>query len=126
MSDPNQKSLPGHLGPVPPRQSRPGLASSRSGVARRRGGDCPWRFGPGGYRGAELNIRTVEIVAVKSSDHQNKGHIQVFKEISQSVLDLAISGAKVRIVDDPVDTGATMRVVREMLPGAHFATVYAN
>ena len=30
------------------------------------------------------------------------------------------------IVDDLVDTGSTARVVREMLPGAHFATVYAK
>ena len=30
------------------------------------------------------------------------------------------------IVDDLVDTGATARYVREMLPGAHFATVYAK
>ena len=30
------------------------------------------------------------------------------------------------IVDDLVDTGATARVVRDMLPGAHFATVYAK
>ena len=27
---------------------------------------------------------------------------------------------------DLVDTGSTARVVREMLPGAHFATVYAK
>jgi xanthine phosphoribosyltransferase len=32
----------------------------------------------------------------------------------------------VLIVDDLVDTGATARVVREMLPKAHFATVYAK
>ena len=30
------------------------------------------------------------------------------------------------IVDDLVDTGATGRIVREMLPKAHFATVYAK
>ena len=30
------------------------------------------------------------------------------------------------IVDDLVDTGQTARVVREMLPKAHFATVYAK
>jgi xanthine phosphoribosyltransferase len=29
-------------------------------------------------------------------------------------------------VDDLVDTGATAKVVREMLPRAHFATVYAK
>ncbi len=30
------------------------------------------------------------------------------------------------IVDDLVDTGATSRVVRALLPRAHFATVYAK
>jgi hypothetical protein len=35
-------------------------------------------------------------------------------------------GKGVLIVDDLVDTGATARVVREMLPKAHFATVYAK
>ena len=30
------------------------------------------------------------------------------------------------IVDDLVDTGATAKVVREILPKAHFATVYAK
>ena len=35
-------------------------------------------------------------------------------------------GAKILIVDDLVDTGATAKMVREMLPKAHFATVYAK
>jgi xanthine phosphoribosyltransferase len=30
------------------------------------------------------------------------------------------------VVDDLVDTGATVRVVREILPKAHIATVYAK
>ena len=74
----------------------------------------------------ELNIRTVESVAVKSYDHQNQGQITVLKPMAQAILDLARNGRKVLIVDDLVDTGATARVVREMLPGAHFATVYAK
>ena len=74
----------------------------------------------------ELNIRTVETVACKSYDHQSQAGIKVLKEISQPVLDLAKNGGKVLIVDDLVDTGNTARAVREMLPGAHFATVYAK
>ncbi|HEY8596318.1 MAG TPA: xanthine phosphoribosyltransferase [Devosiaceae bacterium] len=74
----------------------------------------------------ELNIRVVESVSVKSYDHQNQGSVKVLKPISQVVLDLANAGEKILIVDDLVDTGATARVVREMLPGAHFATVYAK
>lgn len=74
----------------------------------------------------ELNIRVVESVAIKSYDHKNQGQIRVLKPISELVLEMARSGRKVLIVDDLVDTGATARVVREMLPGAHFATVYAK
>ena len=74
----------------------------------------------------ELNIRTVESVAVKSYDHQNQGHISVLKPIAPDILEMAKGGGRVLIVDDLVDTGATARVVREMLPGAHFATVYAK
>ena len=35
-------------------------------------------------------------------------------------------GGDVLIIDDLVDTGATARVVRAMLPQAHYATVYAK
>jgi len=74
----------------------------------------------------ELNIRVVESVAVKSYDHQSQGGVKVLKPISEQILDLAKNGGKILIVDDLVDTGATARAVREMLPGAHFATVYAK
>ena len=74
----------------------------------------------------ELNIRVVESVAVKSYDHQSQSGITVLKPITQALLDSVKTGAKILIVDDLVDTGATARVVRDMLPGAHFATVYAK
>jgi len=74
----------------------------------------------------ELNIRTVETVAVKSYDHQAQGEIRLLKPITADVRGLHAAGKKVLIVDDLVDTGATARAVREMLPGAHFATVYAK
>jgi xanthine phosphoribosyltransferase len=74
----------------------------------------------------ELNIRIVESVAVRSYDHQSQGTITVLKSIAGDVLAMAKAGKKVLIVDDLVDTGATARAVRDMLPGAHFATVYAK
>jgi xanthine phosphoribosyltransferase len=74
----------------------------------------------------ELNIRVVESVAVKSYDHQARGEILVLKPISEQIFELARNNGKILIVDDLVDTGKTARAVREMLPSAHFATVYAK
>ncbi len=74
----------------------------------------------------ELNIRVVDCVAVKSYDHQNQGDIRILKPISRTILDQLANKEQVLIVDDLVDTGATARVVRDLLPGAHFATVYAK
>ena len=71
----------------------------------------------------ELNIRLVETVSIRSYEHQAQGEPEVVKTIAESVLNV---GGKVLIVDDLVDTGATARVVRDMLPEAHFATVYAK
>ncbi len=73
----------------------------------------------------ELNIRLVETVSVKSYDHQDQGEIRVIKPICEAVKKLCRSH-RVLIIDDLVDTGATAKVVHEMLPGAHFATVYAK
>ena len=63
---------------------------------------------------------------MKSYDHQSQAGIKVLKPIAPELLDKARNGGKILIVDDLVDTGATARVVRDMLPGAHFATVYAK
>ncbi len=73
----------------------------------------------------ELNIRIVDCVAVKSYAHKDQGKIEILKHISSDVLELDKKG-KVLIIDDLVDTGATARIVREILPNAHFATVYAK
>lgn len=73
----------------------------------------------------ELNIRMIETVSVKSYEHKDQGQVEILKPISDAIRSGENSG-KVLIVDDLVDTGATARVVRDMLPGAHFATVYAK
>jgi xanthine phosphoribosyltransferase len=98
-----------------------GLGPFEAVVAIARGGLVPATI-----VARELNIRTVESVAVKSYDHQAQGEIKVLKAISPDILARARAGGKILIVDDLVDTGATARIVREMLPGAHFATVYAK
>ena len=74
----------------------------------------------------ELNLRIIETVCIASyHDYKNQGGLQVLKTIADSLMTKA-DGAKILVVDDLVDTGATAKVVREMLPKAHFATVYAK
>jgi xanthine phosphoribosyltransferase len=98
-----------------------GLGPFDAVVAIARGG-----LVPAAIVARELNIRTVETVAVKSYDHQAQGNVRTLKPITAEILALADAGKRVLIVDDLVDTGATARYVREMLPAAHFATVYAK
>jgi xanthine phosphoribosyltransferase len=72
----------------------------------------------------ELNLRMIETVCVSSYGSNNRqGELRVIKEVADAVKKL---GGKVLIVDDLVDTGKTAKVVRELLPGAHFAAVYAK
>ena len=70
----------------------------------------------------ELEIRVVETVSISSYEHQSKGEPSILK----SVCDAAGDGDGWLIVDDLTDTGQTAKVVRELLPKAHFATVYAK
>lgn len=73
----------------------------------------------------ELGIRVIETVSVASYDYDKQGQITVLKPVAADIV--ARDGGKgVLIVDDLVDTGATAKVVREILPKAHFATVYAK
>ncbi|HEX5507386.1 MAG TPA: xanthine phosphoribosyltransferase [Pseudolabrys sp.] len=76
----------------------------------------------------ELNVRLIETVCVSSyQNYENKGTVKVLKTVAQSIVNVGRgAGKSVLIVDDLVDTGKTARVVRELLPKAHFATVYAK
>ena len=75
----------------------------------------------------ELNVRLIETVCVASyQDYQNQGELKVLKGIAPEVAAMRKQGKGVLIVDDLVDTGKTAKVVRELLPDAHFATVYAK
>jgi xanthine phosphoribosyltransferase len=58
-------------------------------------------------------------------DYTSQGGLQVLKGISPEVVAPG-DGKGVLVIDDLVDTGATAKVVRDMLPNAHFATVYAK
>ena len=74
----------------------------------------------------ELGTRIIETVCIASyHDYKTQGGLQVLKGISPEIAGPA-GGARILVIDDLVDTGATARIVREMLPKAHFATVYAK
>lgn len=92
----------------------------RAVVAITRGG-----LVPAAIVARELGIRVIESVCVASYDYDKQGEILVLKPVSLDIVG-SDKGAGVLIVDDLVDTGATAKLVREMMPKAHFATVYAK
>jgi adenine/guanine phosphoribosyltransferase-like PRPP-binding protein len=67
----------------------------------------------------ELEIRLVDTVCISSYEERDKGASTILKPVK-------IDSEGWLLVDDLVDTGQTARIVREMLPKAHFATVYAK
>jgi xanthine phosphoribosyltransferase len=90
----------------------------RAVVAITRGGMAPAMI-----VARELDIRMVDTISVKSYDHQTQSAPVVIKSPDAGVMG---DGAGVLIVDDLVDTGQTLDVVRDHLPRAHIATVYAK
>lgn len=74
----------------------------------------------------ELGVRVIETVCIVSyDDEKRQGELQVLKGVAEQVAKLG-DGSSILVIDDLVDTGATARLVRDMLPNAHFATVYAK
>jgi xanthine phosphoribosyltransferase len=67
----------------------------------------------------ELEIRLVDTLCIVSYSWQNQGEASVLKGVEGD-------GQGWLIIDDLVDTGKTAKIVRDMLPKAHFATVYAK
>ncbi len=71
----------------------------------------------------ELDIRTVDTISVKSYDHQTQTDAKILKSPDKALLG---DGEGVLIIDDLVDSGKTLEIVRAMFPKAHYATVYAK
>ena len=72
----------------------------------------------------ELDIRLIDTLCISSysstGDEANKrGELNVLKGVEGD-------GEGMLLIDDLVDTGQTAQLVREMLPKAHFATIYAK
>ncbi|MEQ8897472.1 MAG: xanthine phosphoribosyltransferase [Roseovarius sp.] len=71
----------------------------------------------------ELDIRTVDTISVKSYNHQTQSAPIVIKSPDMNLIG---DGEGVLIVDDLVDTGKTLEVVRNHMPKAKVATIYAK
>jgi len=79
---------------------------------------------PAAIAARELGLRNIETICLASYDYGRRGEMNLVKPVSETLL--RSGGENTLIIDDLVDTGRTARVVREMLPRAHFATVYAK
>ncbi|WP_320041136.1 xanthine phosphoribosyltransferase [uncultured Desulfobacter sp.] len=67
----------------------------------------------------ELDIHLVDTICITSYDWQSQGESTILKSMDGD-------GDGLLIIDDLVDTGGTAKIVRQMLPKAYFATVYAK
>ncbi|WP_295450943.1 xanthine phosphoribosyltransferase, partial [uncultured Pseudophaeobacter sp.] len=95
----------------------------RAVVAITRGGMAPAMI-----IARELDIRTVDTISVKSyhsgggkADQQREA--EVLKSPDPALMG---DGEGILIIDDLVDSGKTLELVRAMYPKAHVATVYAK
>ena len=76
----------------------------------------------------ELDIRTVDTISVKSY-HSGGGaadqrrEAEVLKHPDPEIMG---DGEGILVIDDLVDSGKTLELVRKLYPKAHFATVYAK
>ncbi len=87
----------------------------KSIVAITRGG-----LVPAAIIARELNIRMIETVCLITYEKREQtGAETILKGVEGD-------GQDMLIIDDLVDTGHTARIVRQMLPKAHFATLYAK
>ena len=90
----------------------------RAVVAITRGGMAPAMI-----VARELGIRMVDTISVKSYDHQSQSQPHVIKTPDA---ELVGDGTGVLVIDDLVDTGKTLELVKGHIPAAHIATVYAK
>ncbi|MGR3628598.1 MAG: xanthine phosphoribosyltransferase [Sulfitobacter sp.] len=95
----------------------------RAVVAITRGGMAPAMI-----VARELDIRTVDTISVMSY-HSGGGAADQRREakvLKSPDAEMMGDGTGILIVDDLVDSGKTIELVRELYPNAHFATVYAK
>ena len=72
----------------------------------------------------ELNVRVIETISCSTYNELERGtKVNVLKDATAAMPD---QGEGWLIIDDLVDTGITAKAVRQLLPKAHFATIYAK
>lgn len=75
----------------------------------------------------ELDIRTIDTISIRSykgvGSEAGQGALEVLKKPDEALMG---DGEGILVVDDLVDLGRTLELIREMYPKAHFATVYAK
>lgn len=72
----------------------------------------------------ELNIRIIDTISVKGYNHQTQSDPVVIKAPQADLM--GAEGEGILVIDDLVDSGKTLELVRRLYPKAHFATVYAK
>ena len=96
----------------------PDAGAWKAVVAITRGGMAPAMI-----VARELDIRTVDTIAIKSYDRQSRTEAKVLKFPDENLVG---DGTGILIIDDLVDSGKTIEVVREKMPNAHYATIYSK
>jgi xanthine phosphoribosyltransferase len=74
---------------------------------------------PAAILALELGIRRVDTVCIAGYDESTRHDLEILKRVPGD-------GTGWLVVDDLVDTGRTAQAVRGMLPGGHYATLYAK
>ncbi len=101
-------------------------------LVRRLMGKGPWQgivaltrggLVPAAIVAREMSIHIVDTLCITSYDEQVQGNLNILKKPAAAMDD---GGRGWLLIDDLVDTGTTMRAARDILPNAHFATVYAK
>ena len=91
----------------------------RGVVAITRGG-----LVPAAIVARELNVRVIETISCSTYNELERGtKVNILKQATAALPD---HGEGWLIIDDLVDTGITAKAVRQLLPKAHFATIYAK
>ncbi|MFT4784858.1 MAG: xanthine phosphoribosyltransferase, partial [Paracoccaceae bacterium] len=86
----------------------------RAVVAVTRGGMAPAMI-----LARELDIRTVDTISIRSYDNQTQAAASVLKKPDAALMG---DGEGILVIDDLVDSGKTLELIRNMYPKAHFAT----